>query len=112
MPTNAPEIFQYNRAIQRGRGDSFTVKIPDVADGGYDITGYTYACEIETKARVNVATYTVNITGQVVTFSLTHGTTAGISVGNYVYDVKETPASGSPRTLFRGSVNVSEPVTE
>lgn len=114
MATSQAEIPVYHRRIEQGRGDGFVVTIPTVVDGGYDITGYTYACEIETKARANVATYTITVDtiAQTVTFTLAHGVTSGITVGSYVYDVKESPATGSPRTLFRGTVNVSAPVTD
>jgi hypothetical protein len=107
---NAPEVKVYNRSIQIGRGDSFVVTLPST----WNITGYTFAATIKTKdLTTTIASYTVSVdTGaKTATFTLAHGVTSGIDKGSYVYDVKMTPATGSPRTLFRGAVNVSNPVT-
>ena len=101
-----------NLSIYQGDTYSHVVSFID-ADGAALDPADTFTASIETTAGAAVATFTIG-TGSAasgtITLSLTSSTTAGISAGDYVWDLQGV-TGGTTTTYLAGRVRVRGQVT-
>lgn len=107
------------RPIKFPRGDSYVheLRLRDGDGDPINLANRSYTAQIRRKADDTsvVATFVctvANVNTGNVTLTLPKNVTAGITPGNYVYDVVETNTStGTELTLMRGPVTVEKDVT-
>lgn len=102
-----------NLEIYQGDTYTHTVTFQDADGVAIDVSGYTFTGSIETTAGAAVASFTIG-TGSAasgtITLSLTSSTTAGISAGDYVWDLQGV-TGGTTTTYLAGRVRVRGQVT-
>lgn len=100
----------FNFEAWKDRDRRFKVRFP------YDITGYTFAAQLRASSNETgspAATFQVSVdtVNDEVTLTLEDASTAALTSGRYVWDLKETDSGGGTRHVVGGVCTLKESVT-
>lgn len=101
-----------NITIDQGSTFSTQITLTDANNNPLNLTGYTSESQMRKWYTSNTAiNFNVALANGVITLSMDANTTASITDGRYVYDVKLTDLSGNVTRIVEGQVTVTPEVS-
>ena len=101
-----------NITMDQGTTFSTQITLTDANNNPLNLTGYTGESQMRKWYTSNTATnFNIALANGVIILSMDANTTASITDGRYVYDVKLTDASGNVTRIVEGQVTVTPEVS-